>query len=58
MWIVPKELTVKFEWRFGWNNWTFGVWWGRFGKMHMATKQRPLRIGIDVGPLEMMWTKK
>lgn len=45
-----------FTWRFGWNNWTFGVWWGRFGKMHMATKQRPLRIGIDIGPLEMMWT--
>lgn len=44
---------MKFEWHFGWQNWTFGVWWGRFGPAKMR-----LRWGIDFGPLEMMWTRE
>ena len=35
--------------RWTWSNWTFGVWWGRCGPAY------PLHVGLDVGPLEIVW---
>ena len=35
--------------RFGWSNWTFGVWWD-----DGTLTGRPC-FGIDIGPLELLW---
>lgn len=36
--------------RFGWNNWTFGVWWS-------SKRDRYRAFGVDLGPLELCWRK-
>lgn len=45
---------AKVEWtvykRFGWNNWTFGVWWIR--------NRNRLRVGLDLGPFEVWWRRE
>lgn len=51
-------MVVKFEYWLGWNNWTFGVWWGRFGKKTTNYTSKPFHFGIDIGPLELMWSRK
>lgn len=33
-----------------WTNWTFGVWYARFGKYKQGW-------GIDIGPFEIVWKR-
>lgn len=33
-----------------WTNWTFGIWWAQI--------HRDRAFGIDLGPLEMSWSKR
>lgn len=40
-----KRWTRKTTWR--WTNWTFGVWWSK--------ERRRNAIGVDLGPLEVVW---
>lgn len=40
----------KREVRVTWTNWTFGIWWGPIARNSF--------IGVDVGPLEIVWRKK
>lgn len=47
---------MKFTWRFGWNNWTFGFWWA--GRKDRLGGRGVLLFGVDVGPLEMTWGER
>lgn len=44
----------SFDKRFGFNNWTVGVWW--ITRRRLALDK--LTIGIDLGPFEMKFTRK
>lgn len=48
-----KYLIIKRKWLVSltWTNWTFGFWYGRFSKNKAAW-------GIDIGPLELVYTLK
>jgi len=36
--------------RWTWTNWTFGVWYAKFGSRR--------HFGIDIGPFEVVWKDK
>lgn len=40
---------MKFVYRFSWTNWTFGLWWGKFGRTGRFL------FGLDLGPWELIW---
>jgi hypothetical protein len=39
-----RKVTVR------WTNWTFGIYWGPLSRHYIR--------GIDLGPLEIVWTRK
>jgi hypothetical protein len=46
-----KVISVwRFKAEWSWTNWTFGLWYAKFGAHHM--------FGVDMGPFEVMWKQQ